>query len=894
MKYGTFLKVNKRFQTSVNLEYDLNRFDKLKSYIPTEQSVKILDAFLRSVYYTNEGHRRATVLIGPYGRGKSHLLLVLIALTSLDVFFEGSDQLEEARTIQLELIEKISTVDANVGELARSILESGTRLLPLIINSNTNDINQAFIIALRDSLEIAGLQSLLPETYFDTAYAVITKWETSIPSAYKKLSQEIRKHKRTVEDLRIGLKQFNQESYQLFCQCYPQIAAGAEFNPLMNMDVIKLYLSVTNALHEQTRFSGIHIVFDEFSKFLEANLDKSRMLNFKIIQDTAEAATRSGEQQFHFTCITHKDILDYSSSDSFKTVEGRFQKVRFVASSEQSYELIANAIEKTEEFDGFVKKYQKDFTKAIDYTSAVNVFGDLNEAAFMKKLIYGCFPLSPLSSFSLLRVSELVGQNERTLFTFIARNDEHTLARFIQKDYPTVTFLMMDTIFDYFEELFKKEMFNTSVHSIWAKTDSAIRQVSDSTQMKILKAIAIIKMIADDRLKAIPAHIKAALMMDDQDFDKAVKVLLKKYILTQRDTNELVLLTSNGVDIQKSITGLVKSKVSRIHICDVLSGAVELGFVLPREYNDHYSMLRYFKKVFVEAKDFLLFKNTDQILSNYPYDGLLIYIIQSNDSLNQEIQDKIQSYKGYPQIILCMSRKPFVYEELLKKLVAIQMLKDSFDTQLDSHYLEEVEIIEEDTQKQIQNGINEMFEPSSPYSYFQNCDGLFEVISRQVELNREISNICSRCYHLTPIINNEMVNKNVITSPIIKARDTVINWILDHADANAIPCMDGYGPEVSIFKSVFNRTGLNRAVTIEDPGMNVVLEQIGRFIAGCESKRSDFPGIYQTLTSKPYGLRKGIIPLLFAYMLRQYKENAVFYFSGKEVELSAFILRAYP
>jgi len=205
-----------------------------------------------------------------------------------------------------------------------------------------------------------------------------------------------------------------------------------------------------------------------------------------------------------------------------------------------------------------------------------------------------------------------------------------------------------------------------------------------------------------------------------------------------------------------------------------------------------------------------------------------------------------------------------------------------------------VEIVEEDILKQIQNGINEMFKPSSPYSYFQNCDGLFEVISRQVELNREILNICSRCYHLTPIINNEMVNKNVITSPIIKARDIVINWILDHADANAIPCMDGYGSEVSIFKSVFNRTGLNRAVTIEDPGMNVVLEQIGRFIAGCESKRSDFPGIYQTLTSKPYGLRKGIIPLLFAYMLRQYKENAVFYFSGKEVELSAFILRAYP
>ena len=50
MKYSKLIEVNEGFQTSVNLEYDLNKTSKIRSYIPTEQSVKVLGSFLRSYY----------------------------------------------------------------------------------------------------------------------------------------------------------------------------------------------------------------------------------------------------------------------------------------------------------------------------------------------------------------------------------------------------------------------------------------------------------------------------------------------------------------------------------------------------------------------------------------------------------------------------------------------------------------------------------------------------------------------------------------------------------------------------------------------------------------------------------------------------------------------------
>lgn len=565
MFYSELIDTNQGFQASVNLELDLNRKDKIKGYIPTQQSVKVLGELLRSYYYSTESQNRARVLIGPYGRGKSHLLLVLIALTSMDVYSSMDYTVEEAKVMQNDLCFKIASVNAEVGALAKAVVDAGVRTLPVIINSNSRDINQALLIAINNALEISGLQHLLPSTYFDAAIEVIDKWEKDVPEAYEKFAQILKDEKTSVESVRIGLSRFEEEKYALFCEIYPSIAAGMRFNPLMNMDVVKLYSSVVDALASQTDYCGINIVFDEFSKFLESNLEKSQMYNLKIIQDLAEVASRSGKKQIHFTCITHKDILEYSSSDSFKTVEGRFSKIYFVASSEQNYELISNAIVKRDGYSNFVMEHKETFSEMINIASRANVFKELSEDSFEEKVVYGCFPLAPLTVYSLIKISELVGQNERTLFTFLANRGANTLGEFLDMNHDGVEFVTIDIIYNYFEELFKKEVFNVSIHSYWAKADAAIRQISDINQMRIIKAIAVINMMKDGMIKAIPSHIKAALLMDDISFSKASSELQRNHILSQRDSSEFVMLTANGVDVQKNISNLIASKALKVN-----------------------------------------------------------------------------------------------------------------------------------------------------------------------------------------------------------------------------------------------------------------------------------------------------------------------------------------
>ena len=883
MKYRELIEIREGFQTSVHLEYDLNKTGKVRSYIPTEQSVKVLSAFLRSYYYQTESADRATVLIGPYGRGKSHLLLILSALTSLDVRARTAKEKRQSKTIVRELCDKIQCVDEEAGALARAVVDSGIRTLPVIVNSNSSDINQAFLAAIHDALTRVELQGLLPSTYFDSATAMIDKWEAGFPDAYTALANEMKKRKTDIESLRIGLGQFQQRSYDLFCQCYPDIAAGTQFNPLANMDVVNLYRSVADSLQEQTPYCGLTVIFDEFSKFLESNLEASKMHNFKLIQDMAEAAARSGKTQLHFTCITHKDILEYSSSDSFKTVEGRFRTLRFVASSEQSYELIANAIVKKPAFRDFQREQADAFCSVANPGTRMALFNELTPEAYEEKIVSGCFPLAPLSVFSLLRISELVGQNERTLFTFLAHKDAGSFGAFIEREITTPEWIAVDDIYDYFEELLKKEVFNRALHSIWSKIDTALRQTEELAQRRILKAIAVIDIIGDKRLRPVPAHIKAALLMDDAVFQQAVTGLLRRHVLSQRNSLEYVVLTANGVDAQRSLDNYVKTSLAKINLCETLAQACDLGYVLPRAYNDRYSMLRCFKNIYMDACTFIQ-SEPHQLLGAYPYDGLIIHIVNAED--RPGVLEHLQTFTGFPQIVVCSTEIPFRLEHLLKQYEGAGILLAGNE---EPHLVEELEILREDLGKQIQEAVYSMYAPASEHSAFANCEGILEV-SRQTELNRAVSEICCRTYSRTPVVNNEMVNKRVLSRQIVKARNVVLDWVLRHAEDSTLPCMEGYGPEVSIFKSAYRQTGLDISTTVADPGMNEALEEIDRFMHDCEGCRQNFSPIYQILTTAPYGMRKGIIPLYIAYVMRQYLESAVLYFKGKEIELSASAL----
>ncbi len=871
MKYNKIIGSNNHFQTSVNLQYDLNKEEKIRGYIPTAQSLSILKRYLNAVCNDHHNEDNATVLIGPYGRGKSHLLLVLSAILS-----HHADS-----PVITELTNKLTIADSSIGELLNIFHSKNKPYLPIMINSNHTDINQSFIIALREALERNDLNDFFPETYFDSALRMIKTWENEFENAIKLFKKELRSRKIKLSDFKDQLNKCSASAYQIFCDIYPVVSNGASFNPLQNTDVIKMYEQVCDGLIQQKSFGGVYIIFDEFSKFLESSVAMANMQNLKLIQDFAEMAVRSNK--IHLCCVTHKEILDYSQSDSFRTVDGRFKKVYFVVSSEQSYELVSNAIIHNEKFDKFYNKHNKNLSRVTQLCQMTGVFRDLSDEMFAEILEKKCFPMHPLSVFALIHISELIGQNERTLFTFLSQSEEHSFQSFLQ-NYPLeeeCALLTPEWIYDYFSELFRVEIFNHKIHSIWAKTQSAVRKCENEEQIKLIKILAVCKIIASDVFEATDINLKAASNFSDDVYRNTIDSLTSLHIITRRRDSTYEFLTANGVDIKKNIQNLIEQGLVKLNRPHTLKEAYSTPFILPRQHNAKMHIQRYFVTEFMEASDFWKYTGDfSEIKGNA--DGLLIYLISDSDNDTHNIAGHLHKLHLNASIVVCVT-KVWNHNDLLNEYQAACLLeKQNMNT--DDHFREELAVYKYDLFKTIRELADQLYSPSNPVAAYYNSEECLDEITKPLLLNRELSNICDRVYPDTPDINNEMINKNKISAQIRKARTKTIDWILSHTEN--IPVMDGYGPEVSILRSTIIVKHLNNSNFSDDDSLNEVINTINRTIAEAENEPISFDNIYHTLCGSPFGMKKGIIPIYLAWCMRKNQDTIVLLFKKKEIPIN--------
>ena len=561
MKYSDIIGVNENFQYSVNLQFDINNIDKIKEYIPTKDGCELIKKYIESVV---NGKNRATTLIGPYGKGKSHLLLVLITL--LNDYEENDIQYID------ELIVKIKKIDEELYDILKNIRERKLRLMPIIINSNYGDLNQAFLLALSEALEREKLTDVIVNTYFDVAIKVIEKWEEKYQAAVEDFKKCLKEYNCSLRDLKKGLKNYSEEYYEIFKNVYSCILHGQEFNPLVNSDIIKTYKDMT---HEITKYNytGIFIVFDEFSKFLEYVENSHMMKDLKLLQDFAELANRTGSnEQIHLSCITHKTInqyvhnLDEDKANAFKTVEGRFKEFYFNRSIEQNYEIVSYALQKKENFD---KYYKQEFAKNVSIYNDIKKIKIFENIGNIEEVLYkGSFPLNPITVFALIQLSEKIAQNERTLFTFLTDDDSNSLKSFIKQNGDGL--FNINNVYDYFKPLFKKDI-DSSIKDIWIKSENALSKVKEKNEINIIKSLSVIYMIGEIET-LIPDDITIRLSLDltNEEYLFAINNLIEKSIIKRKKiTDELEFSTIYNRELSKEVKRLVENKFYDINIKDI-------------------------------------------------------------------------------------------------------------------------------------------------------------------------------------------------------------------------------------------------------------------------------------------------------------------------------------
>ena len=880
------------FQSSVNIAYDINDDKKLKNYIPTKSALQLLEAILLST--GKDSTDRARILIGAYGKGKSHIVLMVLSLL-----------MKKDISLFEKLIPVIKKEKPELYQVVRNYYDSGDKILPVVINGSSNSLTQAFLLALQRTLDENELMDIMPETNYQAAINTIIRWKEKFETTFNQFVQKI---DTSPDEFIKRLEDYDPSAYEMFEEMYPLLTAGSIFNPFIGFDVVDLYEEVVKALKTKG-YTGIYVVYDEFSKYLENHITDATKSDTKMLQDFAEKCGRSGKEQLHLMLISHKEITSYidraskAMIDGWRGVSERFHHVYLNDNFSQTYEVIAAAIEKDQILwkkflDANISRFESMKSIYADHPIFADVYGE-----GIEEIIFDCYPLHPVSTFILPRLSERVAQNERTLFTFISSSGDATLSSFLKKnDMNEFHLVTPELIYDYFEPLLKQEVYSGNLHKYYILTSSILRKIEpDSLEAKIVKTIALIYILEQfEKLRPTVDELNGIYGEYGVDaVNKAVKRLIEeRYVIYQKKSNNyLRLKETSGVDIKKRIADMVTKRASKLNLKNVINESNFDHYVYPSRYNDEKEMTRFFEFRFIDSGEVTLDTNWDIKSENIKADGVIFGVIPDSNEDIVRIKQILSNTKGAEDCVFVVPNRYYDIRQIAAEFDALQILMQTAGD--DIVLFEDYEIVYEDLRDVLRVFIEMYSRPEkkdSTYYYF----GEKKNILRKSDLTNLLSMICEKIYGLTPVINNEVINKEEPTIVAINSRNKLLAGIL-RTELESNLGLSGSGQEVSIMRS----TVLNNGIVVEENGvtkLNIkpkdellagVLTVIEEFVLKARQKKDiNFADLYEKLTSPKYhiGLRKGLIPIYLAVVLHEYKKEVVICDRYGQVTLNADVI----
>lgn len=879
------------FQYSVNIAYDLHNDEKIINYMPTSAGIKFIADILSSTH--DDSTARARVLVGAYGKGKSHIVLAAMALL-----------LQRDRA----LFKSLWQADVE-GVLSNAVAEfdsAGKKLLPVIIGGSNTSLTQAFILSLQRTLADYDLADIMPETNYQAAIKCIQRWRHEYHEVYQAFEQKLNC---TMDDFISALDTYDINAYKQFEDIYPSLTAGSRFNPFLGFDVADLYEAVAKAIADKG-YSGLYIVYDEFSKYLEANIEEATVSDTKMLQDFAEKCNRSGKNQLHILLISHKEIANYINKlpkekvDGWRGVSERFKHIHLQNDFGQMYEVIGRVIQKDSVlWQDFCQKKQGMFYSLLSTYESSRMFlgeGIKNLAQVIKE----CYPLHPVALFLLPRLSEKIAQNERTLFTFLSANEEHSLLKFINTQ-TLGELLMPDQIYDYFQPLMQKDLYEGEIHQQYLLTANILQHLeADSLKSKLVKTVALIYMVGE--FEKLPPNADALLGIYQFAYDKdtiantLAALLNDSYMIKlHRNNGFLRLKKSSGVDIWKLIRDRMAAIEHNKQVADILNAMNFDSFLYPVRYNDSKEMTRYFRFVFIASQEIQADNEWNTALEEAAADGVVYGILPQNQEDINRIKG-ILAHVDCDRVLFAIPQKYKNIRDLVLELSAVDMLREEAvnDTVLRSEY----DIVYDDVYSLVSEYIRSFIRPEGGNTSYIYQGNQLRIL-RKAQLSEFLSTIMDKTFFATPLINSEAVNKNEITNIVANNRNKIITALL-RRDLEYNLGFKGNGQEVAIMRSTLLRTGvLVQKVaespylllnTSKNPALADVLQGIKNIVwDSIENKKISFATIYDYLQKPVYhiGMRRGLIPIYISVVLHVCRKGLIISDASGELPLNGDLMQ---
>lgn len=822
MNLADKVRVNTHYTRSINLIRDADSLPVITSYIPTSRALRTLDEI--QVSLKAKESPRAWSLVGPYGSGKSSFALFLAHL--------------------------LKHPDAQSTKTAHNILQKSDPALAKRLSKLTEKSEGYCTVLLTGSSE--SLCCRLVKSLAEKANEIFSH-------------RRGRRHK-----ILVKLDQL----------------ANQQEEP-STTEVLVCITELQDAI-AHIGYTGLLIVIDELGKFLEYETRHSGSHNIFLLQDLAEHALSFHTAPFSLVVMMHQAFEQYARGlgetlkNEWAKVQGRFETIPFLEATEQVLRVVASAIEhdfsvdETEKVGKYAKKVARVFAKAKALPGTM----DEDTAA---DLFRRCYPLHPVTALLLPILCQKVAQNERTLFSYLGSRETNGFQDALQRCTKVGDYIFPWEIYEYFILSQPAMLSDHATRRRWAEVVTAIERLGDAPpyEGQMLKTVGLLNIIGvQGNFKASKEIIELCLP-NKKLVPETLEALHQKSLVQYRKFSaEYRVWQGSDFDLDTHVEE-ERSKLGRFALAEKLNSRHPLLPIVARRHTIEKGALRYFIPIFADADSYRqLSKQDDQ--------ARLIFFLSENKDNEQCFHDSACGFFSDLDIVALCDNGGQLREAVGEVLALEEVLKNSQALNSDPIAQREfkdrlfaAQAKEDDLLARLTG------EPTQSHWYWKSKRLL---ITSKRTLQEAFSSILDQVYYASPIIKNELINRNKPSAQANAARNKLVIAMLNN-EAKEDLGFEKFPAEKSIYRAVLRETRLHvqgkdgkwrfqgQATHIESDPCNLrpVLQRIEAFLDGTEQKPQSFIALNHELLAPPYGVKAGVLPILYLTAMMAMREELAVY-----------------
>ena len=790
------VRIARRFLRSVRIDSDFGDAASLEGFVCPQSSADVLQTMARHLSETGQG---AYTWTGPYGSGKSSLVVALCALLTGDSRLQKQADIVFGRTLT-------NTI--------RTALPTGTKgwhILPVVARRD-------------DPVAVIG---------------------------------EAARRMRLVSRRPRG--------------------GWTESNLISALTTVATKSPATHG--------GLVLFIDEMGKFLEGAAQHGS--DIYILQQLAEAASRS-QSRFLFVGVLHQAFDEYAHRlshemrDEWAKIQGRFIDLIVDTSGEEQIDLISRAIETDHRP-----------SKPGALASTVAGFarpGRTEDAKRLAKMLEACWPLHPAVACLLGPISRRrFGQNQRSIFGFLNSSEPHGFQDYL--DHASGERLFgPDRLWDYLRANLEASILASPDGHRWALAAEALERCEaiggNALHIDLLKTIAVVDLfkersglVANFELlrTCFPDTSTAVLEESASQLDKWSFTVFRKFL------DARAIFAGSDFDIDRA----VRNALDDIDEIDFrkLKLLADLQPILAKRHYHDTGALRWFDVNIVPVRVVVEFAagiqptngSIGQFLLAIPTDG-------ESQSVAEDLCRKAARYSHEWDTVVGISKQSWAIVPLARELFALDsVLHNNPELAGDPVARREVSARLAAVQALLESELRKTFDHALWFRKFHQPKPLLHA-----DLNSLASELAERRFEKSPLLHNELLNRQKPSSNAIAAQNNLLRRMVLHQDEPRLGII-GFPAEGGLYASILEATGLHakhgdswhflsphaeskdpcRLAPIWKSAIDYLRKHANRTVAISE--------IFEQWQKPPYGVKTGLMPILaVAFAQSQHEKVAVY------------------